>query len=201
MTWGQCFALQAQEPTHDFPCRKCDTNHWHTISHRGRGFIFLVCCRYKVKKGKNLKALRQNNAVLRRAARSKQKQRWIELIRGCSASRRVLNICPKVVEGGDPHYLFFLFFSFNLTSIPGPERSTYRWYPLQLHHNTEKRNTAPESRLVPWSIKLDRATSIAVFKVVICFGLIFTILQLVWQKTLEKNALYLCLVFQVLSSG
>jgi hypothetical protein len=55
--------------------------------------------------------------------------------------------------------------------------------------------------LVPWSIKLDRATSIAVFKVVICFGLIFTILQLVWQKTLEKNALYLCLVFQVLSSG
>jgi hypothetical protein len=64
--------------------------------------MFLIYCRYKVKKEKNLKAL--HNAILHRAAQSERKQRRIELIRGCLASRRVLHSSPKLVEGGDPHY-------------------------------------------------------------------------------------------------
>jgi len=43
--------------------------------------MFSIYCRYKVKKDKNLKTLRQNNAVLRRAALSERKQRRTELVR------------------------------------------------------------------------------------------------------------------------
>ncbi len=64
--------------THDLcslSCSKCRSKHWHTLRNRKWVFIFLVYCTCKVKKGKILKTLRQNNAVVRRAALLERKQR------------------------------------------------------------------------------------------------------------------------------
>jgi hypothetical protein len=65
-------------------------------------FIFLVCCTRKVKKGKILKTLRQNNAVVRRAALLERKQRLTELARGCLASRIC---CSRKKLGGTRLFL------------------------------------------------------------------------------------------------
>jgi hypothetical protein len=55
--------------THDVPCIKCSNDDWLTTRHLVR-LIFKIYSTHKVKMGKNFKTLRQNNAVLRRAALS-----------------------------------------------------------------------------------------------------------------------------------
>jgi hypothetical protein len=68
--WAYCLHCRHRYRTHDLPCRKWNINRWHTIGQRGKWLFFLIWYRHKVKKGKKLKTLRQNNAVLRRAALS-----------------------------------------------------------------------------------------------------------------------------------
>ncbi len=60
--------------THDLSCRKCRTKQCNTLGHCKYMLIFLVYSTSKVRKGKNFKTLRQNNAVVRRAALLERKQ-------------------------------------------------------------------------------------------------------------------------------
>ncbi len=46
----------------------CSTNHLHVIRSRALRFAFPIYWKYKVKKGKKIKTLQQNNAILCRAA-------------------------------------------------------------------------------------------------------------------------------------
>ncbi len=71
--------------THDLPCRTRSIDHGHNVKQKRESFMFRIYCRCKVKKGIFFKTLRQNNAVLRRAALSERKQRRTELVRAvCS---------------------------------------------------------------------------------------------------------------------
>ncbi len=67
---AQRLASRHRDWIQGLPCRKCSTNHCHSIRHWGGRFFFQIYCRYEVKKGKKFKTLQQNNAVLRRAALS-----------------------------------------------------------------------------------------------------------------------------------
>jgi hypothetical protein len=51
---GLIFCFQDAGVEHRRPTgQETSTNHWHTNRHWGERFIFLIYCRYKVKKGKN----------------------------------------------------------------------------------------------------------------------------------------------------
>jgi hypothetical protein len=62
----KCFASQHMFWSHKLSCKNYCINHWHTIKHLRARFIFNLL-HTQNQKGKKLKTLRQNNAILHKA--------------------------------------------------------------------------------------------------------------------------------------
>ncbi len=97
LRYSVCFPCARRNRTHDLPCRKCTSNDWYASRHWGGEIIFLIYCRYRVKKGKIFETLRQNNAVLSSVALSERDQRRTELVRGYLASHHINSFMGEVI--------------------------------------------------------------------------------------------------------